>query len=100
MKLRGRLQRLERSAALDGGCRACRPRRGLTVTVFSAQREDGTIPEPQGMPVPCQRCGEIPEQITHIVEVVVASPAADDRVRGLRAGESSEETIGSDEGGR
>jgi hypothetical protein len=61
MKLRARLQRLESSAVFDGRCSACRPRRGLTVTVFSAQREDGTIPEPEGMPVPCQSCGEVPK---------------------------------------
>jgi hypothetical protein len=69
------LAKLERSAALDGGCPACRHRRGQTVSVFSDANDDGTFPGPEGLPTPCERCGEIPEQVVHIVEVVVGSSA-------------------------
>jgi hypothetical protein len=71
MKLRARLQKLERTVGIDGGCPACRQRRGLSVTVFSEENDDGTITEPEGMPTPCERCGEIPEQIFHVIETVV-----------------------------
>ena len=71
MKLRARLQRLERSVGIDGGCPACRQRRGLSITVFSEENDDGRITEPEGMPTPCERCGEIPERIFHIIESVV-----------------------------
>jgi len=60
----------------DGHCPACRHRHGTSVTVFSEEKEDGTVTEPEGMPLPCERCGEIPEQVCHVLEVVVASPAA------------------------
>jgi hypothetical protein len=75
MKLKARLQRLERSPIFDGSCPACHHRRGQTVSVFSDAHDDGTIPEPEGLAPPCERCGEIPEQIVHFVEVVVGSPA-------------------------
>jgi hypothetical protein len=45
------------------------------VTVFSEELDDGTITEPEGMPAPRKRCGEIPDRVVHIVEVVVGSPA-------------------------
>ena len=68
--LRTRLRRLE-SQASDGSCPACRQRRGLSITVFSEELDDGTITEPEGMPAPCERCGEIPERIVHVIESVV-----------------------------
>jgi hypothetical protein len=75
MRLRARLAKLERSGLMGGGCPACRHRRGTPVSVFSEENVDGTRTEPGGMPAPCARCGEIPEQIYHFIEVVVASRA-------------------------
>ncbi len=97
MKLRARLQRLEESAVLAGGCPACRARRGVTVKVVSKRNDDGTVPEPPGMPLPYSRCGEIPELVLHFVKVIVASPVAtSDQAAGLRDGESLAEVIGGD----
>jgi hypothetical protein len=69
------LAKLERNAVFDGGCPACRHRRGQLVTVFSEEQDDGTITEPEGPPSVCARCGEVPEQVVRVVEVVVDSPA-------------------------
>ena len=97
MKLRARLQRLERSSAFDGHCPACRPRRGTSVTVFSEERDDGTVTEPEGMPLPCERCGEVPEQVFHVLEVVVGGPAAaSDQAAGVLEGESSAAVVADD----
>ena len=67
-----RLQRLEQSVgSSDGGCPACRDRRGGIVIVTSRSLTDGNT-EPRGdWPAPCERCGEAPEQIIEIVEAVV-----------------------------
>jgi hypothetical protein len=57
---------------------------------FSDRSDERTDTEPEGMPVPCERCGEVLEQIIHIVEVVVGSPSAvHDRAKGLQAGKSA-----------
>jgi hypothetical protein len=89
MTLRMRLQRLERSALFDRSCPACRERRCLFTLVIREQLADGTLAEPQGMPAPCMRCGQIPERIIEIVEEVVVSPAAvSDGAEDMQAGES------------
>ena len=76
MNLRARLQRLERTTVV-AGCPACRERRGRTV-LWTAQRlPDGTLApgEPgEDEPQPCVRCGQIPEQIIKVLEVI--EPAA------------------------
>jgi hypothetical protein len=63
------------------------------VEVISEKQEDGTVPEPEGLPEPCERCGEVPEKVLHIIEEVVPSPAGS-RAQGLAAGESVAEVIG------
>jgi hypothetical protein len=71
MRLRGRLKRLERGLAADAGCTACRDRRGLVVLVGARQLADGSVVEEEDGPAACARCGEVPEQVLQIVEVVV-----------------------------
>jgi hypothetical protein len=72
MRLSGRLHRLERRVG-DTGCPACRDRRGRVVLVTSRSLPDGKT-EPQGdWPPPCERCGEVPEQVVEIVETVVGT---------------------------
>lgn len=65
MKLRARLQRLERSVG-DAGCPACR-HRGRIVTRTATSLPDGTVVWDQDEPQPCVRCGQIPEQIIDII---------------------------------
>ena len=45
------------------------------MSVLSEENGDGTGKEPVGMPVPCEHRGEIPEQVTHALEIVIGSPA-------------------------
>ena len=77
MKLRTRLQRLEQTVGIDRGCPGCRPRHGLSITVFSEENDDGTVTEPQGMPTPCEHCAEIPERIVHVIESVLKDTTED-----------------------
>jgi hypothetical protein len=75
MTLRRRLARLERSGP-DGSCLTCRERRGLTplVTVRQMAHESGV---PFGSePAPGAWCGQVPEQIIEVVEVVMDAPSA------------------------
>ena len=76
MRLRARLERLERSKDIDRGCPACRARRGLIAIVDVTPLPDGTVAYPADVPEPCERCGVVPESVVEIVEVVVESPAA------------------------
>ena len=68
-RLNARMRRLEHT--LPAGCPACRHRRGLMVVRTSRQQPDGTIVRGECNPPPCPRCGQVPEQILEIVEVVV-----------------------------
>ena len=70
MKLRARLQRLERNT-VAAGCPACRDRRGRIVLRTATPLPDGTVVWDEDEPKPCMRCGLIPEQIIEVVEVVV-----------------------------
>ena len=70
MNLRTRLQRLER-LKINTGCPACRDRRGRAVFLTARQLPDGTVVPVDEEPKPCARCGQVPEQIIEIVEVIV-----------------------------
>ncbi len=70
MNLRGRLTRLERSVG-DAACLACRDRRGLFVKRTGRELADGTVRFEEPEPAPCPRCGEVPEVVVTIIEVVV-----------------------------
>jgi hypothetical protein len=76
MNLRARLRRLERTT-IDAGCPACRERRGWTVLLTARRLPDGTVAPVEGEPQPCVRCGQVPEQIIAVVEVI--EPAVADR---------------------
>jgi hypothetical protein len=67
MNLHNRLRRLEQ--AVGTGCPACRDRRG--VVVVRRRRQGMSLPWDE--PAPCPRCGEVPEQILEIEEVVVTT---------------------------
>ena len=73
MKLHARLRRLERTT-VDADCPACRERRGWTVLLTARRLPDGTVAPVEGEPQPCVRCGQVPEQIIEVVEVI--EPAA------------------------
>jgi hypothetical protein len=74
VRLQARLQRLERCIIVEQGhCPACRDRHGRTVFVRSRQQPDGTLVPLDPELEPCARCGEVPEGIVEIVEVVVTS---------------------------
>ena len=75
MRLRARLERLERSKDIDRGCPACRARRGLITLVDVTPLQEGMVADAADAPMPCERCGVVPESAIEIVEVVVESPA-------------------------
>jgi hypothetical protein len=70
-KLDARLLRLERVQL--AGCPDCRERRGLIWIHTSREVPDGMVVHSEGTPLPCARCGLVPEQVLEIVEVVVES---------------------------
>ena len=76
MRLRVRLQRLERDKGTDRSCPACRPRRGLTALVDVTPMPEGMVAGAADAPLPCERCGAVPESVVEVVEVVVESRAA------------------------
>jgi hypothetical protein len=70
MSLRTRLQRLERNS-IDIGCPACRNRRGQVLVRVAERLPEGSVAVHSEEPQPCARCGQVPEHIIEIVEVVV-----------------------------
>ncbi len=70
MSIRARLTRLERSVG-DAACPACRDRRGRVVKRTGRELADGTVRLEEPGPAPCPRCGEVPEEVVTIIEVVV-----------------------------
>jgi hypothetical protein len=70
MSIRTRLQYLEQRVP-ETGCPACRDRFGRVVLVTTRQLADGTMLPTTKMPEPCSLCGQLPEEIIKIVEVVV-----------------------------
>lgn len=75
MRLRTRLQRPEQKK-VDGGCPACRDRRGRIVLLTAEQLPDGTVTLVDGQPTPCACCGQVPEHIIEVIESVVETPTA------------------------
>jgi len=67
MRLRARLQRLERATTADGCDPDCPP---LAVMVYHQDGNDGepTLDEGQRPPAPCRRCGR-PGRVQEIVVV-------------------------------
>jgi hypothetical protein len=75
MSLRTRLAWLERRGP-DGGCPACRERRGLTVMVTVRELPGGTVTREGDGLAPCPLCGCLPEQVIQVVETVIAQPVS------------------------
>jgi hypothetical protein len=69
-RVRSRLDRLEQSIG-PHRCPGCRDRVGLAVFVDAVEQPDGTLRRIGDLPEPCTVCGEIPESITLIAEVLV-----------------------------
>src|SRR5437867_2551584 len=74
MSIRTRLQRLEQVAP-KATCPACRDRSGRSVLVITHRLADGSwlSQTTDMMPEPCFACGEIPESIIEITEVLLQS---------------------------
>ena len=72
MRLYQRLQRLEQQVG-DRGCPECRQRRGRTALLLAERLPDGRSRAIGVGPVPCSRCGDVPEQVVRLVKVVVAA---------------------------
>ena len=70
VRLDSRLRRLE--AAVPTGCPACRDRRGRAFFRFYRQFPDGTVVPADAAPLRCERCGEVPEEVVELIEVVVS----------------------------
>ena len=69
MKLRTRLQKLERSR-MFADCPACRHRRVIVIRT-ATPIPDGSVLWDVDKPQPCTRCGKIPEQIIEMILPVV-----------------------------
>jgi hypothetical protein len=71
-RLNARLRRLEQIEGV-GGCPACRDRRGRVAVHTYRQMADGSVRPHGDAPQPCDVCGEVPEEVIEIVEVVVST---------------------------
>jgi hypothetical protein len=71
MRISGRLSRLERRVGT--GCLDCRHRRGYAFVHISRQAPDGSAHGEKEAPRPCSRCGQVPEEVIEVVEVMVGS---------------------------
>ena len=69
MRLRTRLQKLERSRTF-AGCPACRHRHVIVLRTCTPLA-DGSVVWDVDEPQPCTRCGQIPEQIIEVILPVV-----------------------------
>jgi DNA-directed RNA polymerase subunit RPC12/RpoP len=69
MRLRTRLQKLERSRTF-AGCPGCRHRRVIVLRTCTPL-PDGSVVWDVDEPQPCARCGQIPEQIIEMILSVV-----------------------------
>jgi hypothetical protein len=88
VRLDSRLRRLE--ADVPAGCPACRHRRGRELLHIFRQNPDATRSSVTGEPQPCERCGDVPEEVIELVEVVVSTREEWKRVRAnLRCGGGS-----------
>ena len=84
MRIRAILTKLERRLGV-GGCPHCRLRRRDTVLVAVEPTQEGMNTAPEAYPAHCLRCGDIPEQVVELTEVVVAAdvrPALCDGIPG------------------
>ena len=69
MRLRTRLQKLEQSQ-MFAGCPACHHRHVIVLRT-ATPLPDGSVVWDVDKPLPCTRCGQIPEQIIEVILPVV-----------------------------
>ena len=85
MRIRAILARLERRLGV-GGCPFCRSRRHDTMLVAAEPTHDEINTVLEAYPAPCPYCGDVPEQVIELTEVVVAEevrPALCDGIPGV-----------------
>jgi hypothetical protein len=75
MRLRSRLQTLERGAVSSHGCLACRQRRDRIALVDIVQHPDDSVTYADDVPPVCAACGQVPELVVEVVAAVGDSPA-------------------------
>jgi len=76
LRLRSRLQALERGVVHAHGCPACCQRRARIALVDIMQTPDGGVVSPDDTPLVCAACGHVPELVVEIVAAVVESQVA------------------------
>ena len=75
LRLRWRLQTLERGAASAHGCPVCRQRRDRIALVDITQHADDSVTYTDDAPPACSACGHVPELVVEVVAAVVESTA-------------------------
>ena len=75
LRLRSRLQTLERGAVSAHGCPACRQRRDRIALVDITQNQDDSVTYPDDVPPVCAACGHVPELIVEVVAAIGDGPA-------------------------
>jgi hypothetical protein len=71
LRLRSRLQSLERGVVSAHGCPACRQRRDRIALVDITQHVDDSVTYADGAPPVCATCGQLPELVVEVVAAVV-----------------------------
>jgi uncharacterized protein YcsI (UPF0317 family) len=71
LRLRSRLQTLERGVVSVHGCPACRQRRDRIALVDITQHPDDSVTYADDAPPVCAACGHVPELVVEVVATVV-----------------------------
>jgi uncharacterized protein YcsI (UPF0317 family) len=74
MRLRSRLQSLERGVVSVHGCPACRQRRDRIALVDITQHPDDSVTYAADAPPVCAACGQVPELVVEVVAAVIDGP--------------------------
>ena len=75
IRLRSRLQSLERGAVSVYGCPACRHRHDRIALVDTTQNSDGSVLSLADTPTVCAACGHVPELVVEVVAAIIESTA-------------------------
>jgi hypothetical protein len=75
LRLRTRLQTLERGVVTAHDCPVCRQRRDRIALVDIRQHQDDSVTYADNVPPVCVACGQIPELVVEVVVAVVDCPA-------------------------
>lgn len=82
MRIRAILAKLERRLGA-GDCPFCRSRRRDTVLMAAEPLPSETSNALEAYPAPCPRCGNIPEQVIELAEVILDAEARPDLCDGI-----------------